>query len=93
MVNEFVASLNFGKSMRWGRRSDSFIRPIRFFSIMMDNEIVEGELFGVKSSNLSYGHRMDSYDKADEMQCYFFHLNTIMFSLLSEKVKIVILNI
>ena len=62
MVNEFVASLNFGKSMRWGSRSDSFIRPIRFFSIMMDNEIVEGELFGVKSSNLSYGHRMDSYE-------------------------------
>ncbi len=44
MVNEFVASLNFGKSMRWGSRSDSFIRPIRFFSIMMDNEIVEGEV-------------------------------------------------
>ena len=31
MVNEFVESLNFGKSMRWGSRSDSFIRPIRFF--------------------------------------------------------------
>ena len=62
MVNEFVASLNFGKSMRWGSRSDSFIRPIRFFSIMMDNEIIEGELFGVKSSNLSFGHRMDSYE-------------------------------
>src|SRR5574344_2547669 len=62
MVNEFVSSLNFGKSMRWGSRSDSFIRPIRFFSIMMDNEIVEGELYRVNSSNVSYGHRIDSYE-------------------------------
>lgn len=62
MVNEFVNSLNFGKSMRWGSRSDSFIRPIRFFSMMIDSEIVEGELFGVKSANISYGHRMDSYE-------------------------------
>ncbi|QKF73424.1 glycyl-tRNA synthetase, beta chain [Aliarcobacter faecis] len=62
MVNEFVNSLNFGKSMRWGSRSDSFIRPIRFFSMMIDSEIIEGELFGVKSANISYGHRMDSYE-------------------------------
>ena len=60
MVNEFVSSLNFGKSMRWGSRSDSFIRPIRFFTIMLENEVVEAWLFGVKSSNISYGHRMVS---------------------------------
>lgn len=62
MVNEFISSLNFGKSMRWGSRSDSFIRPIRFFTIMLADEIVEGELFGVKSSNFSYGHRMNSFE-------------------------------
>ncbi len=62
MVNEFISSLSFGKSMRWGSRSDSFVRPIRFFSMMLDSEIIEGELFGVKSSNISYGHRMESYE-------------------------------
>ena len=30
--------------------------------MMLDSEIIEGELFGVKSSNISYGHRMESYD-------------------------------
>ncbi len=62
MVNEFVASLNFGKSMRWASRTDSFIRPIRSLSILLGEEIVDAELFGVKSSNFSFAHRMVSYE-------------------------------
>ena len=62
MVNEFVHSLNFGKSMRWGSRTDSFIRPIRSLSIILGEEIVDAELFGVKSSNFSFAHRMVSYE-------------------------------
>lgn len=62
MINEFIASLVFGKSMRWGSRSDSFIRPIRSLAIVLGEEIVEGELFGVKSSNKSFAHRMVSYE-------------------------------
>lgn len=62
MVNEFVATLNFGKSMRWGSRTDSFIRPIRTLCMMLGEEVVEGELFGISSKNISYGHRMVSYE-------------------------------
>lgn len=62
MINEFISSLNFGKSMRWGSRTDSFIRPIRTLSIVLGEEVVDANLFGVKSSNFSYGHRMDSYE-------------------------------
>ncbi|RXK06205.1 glycine--tRNA ligase subunit beta [Halarcobacter bivalviorum] len=62
MINEFIASLEFGKSMRWASRSDSFIRPIRSLSILLGEEIVEAELFGVKSSNFSFAHRMVSYE-------------------------------
>lgn len=62
MVNEFVHSLNFGKSMRWASRTDSFIRPIRSLSILLGDEIVDAELFGVKSSNFSFAHRMVSYE-------------------------------
>lgn len=62
MVNEFVHSLNFGKSMRWASRTDSFIRPIRSLSIILGEEIVDAELFGVKSSNFSFAHRMVSYE-------------------------------
>ena len=62
MVNEFISSLNFGKSMRWASRTDSFIRPIRSLAIMLGDQIVEGELFGVKSSNFAFAHRMVSYE-------------------------------
>ena len=62
MINEFIHSLNFGKSMRWASRTDSFIRPIRNLSIILGEEIVDAELFGVKSSNYSFAHRMVSYE-------------------------------
>ncbi|MGB7403807.1 MAG: glycine--tRNA ligase subunit beta [Arcobacter sp.] len=62
MVNEFINALDFGKSMRWASRTDSFIRPIRSLIMMLGEEIVEGELYGVKSSNKSFAHRMVSYE-------------------------------
>ncbi len=62
MVNEFVGKLNFGKSMRWGDRADSFIRPIRGLSIVLGDELIDGELFGVQSSKTSFAHRMVSYE-------------------------------
>ena len=62
MINEFIHSLNFGKSMRWASRTDSFIRPIRSLSVLLGEEIVDAELFGVKSSNYSFAHRMVSYE-------------------------------
>jgi glycyl-tRNA synthetase beta chain len=62
MVNEFILSLNFGKSMRWASRTDSFIRPIRSLSIILGEQSVDAELFGVKSSNFSFAHRMVSYE-------------------------------
>jgi len=65
MVNQFIASLDFGKSMRWGSLKDSFIRPIRGLSIMLGDQIVEGELYGQISSANSYPHRMVSYEHFD----------------------------
>jgi len=65
MVNEFISKLNFGKSMKWGSRKDSFIRPIRGLSIVLGDHLVDGELYGMKSSKSSFAHRMVSYDKFD----------------------------
>ena len=62
MVNEFISKLNFGKSMRWGSRKDSFIRPIRGLSIVLGDDLVAGELFGVNSTKSSFAHRMVSYE-------------------------------
>ena len=62
IVDEFLKSLNFGKSMRWGYNEESFIRPIRSIACLFGNEVVKFNSFGVTSSNLSYPHRHISYE-------------------------------
>jgi len=48
--------------MRWGNRKDEFIRPIRWLQVRLADEVLDVELFGVKSSSQTYVHRMVSYE-------------------------------
>ncbi len=57
LIVEFLKSLNFGKSMRWGEYKESFIRPIRWAGVLFGCEDVKIELFGVSSKCETYGHR------------------------------------
>ncbi|HIM93717.1 MAG TPA: glycine--tRNA ligase subunit beta, partial [Campylobacterales bacterium] len=58
MIEKWIASMSFGKMMRWGSKSDEFIRPIRWLQVRLDNELVDVEIFGVKSDTKTYIHRM-----------------------------------
>ncbi|MGH2304925.1 glycine--tRNA ligase subunit beta [Campylobacter taeniopygiae] len=62
MINKFLKSLNFGKSMRWGDHSFEFIRAIRNIACVLGDQLVEFEIFGVKSSKKTFIHRSVSYD-------------------------------
>ncbi len=62
MIEEFLNSLEFGKSMRWGQTQESFIRPIRWLGVLLGNKSVDFELYGVNSSKVTYVHRTISYD-------------------------------
>lgn len=62
MVDRFIKSLNFGKSMRWGDGKDSFIRPIRWIGCMLGDEYVGFKTFGIESKYFSYGHRALGYE-------------------------------
>jgi len=62
MINSFLQSLNFGKSMRWGSRSDSFIRPVRWLNVTLGQDGVESELFGVSCQKMTYVHRSSSFE-------------------------------
>jgi len=62
MINNFLQSLNFGKSMRWGSRSDSFIRPVRWLNVTLGQDGVESELFGVSCQKMTYVHRSSSFE-------------------------------
>ncbi|QKG29104.1 glycine--tRNA ligase subunit beta [Campylobacter sp. RM16187] len=63
MIEKFLLSLNFGKSMRWGDGKFDFIRPIRSFLVILGDEVVKFNKFDVDSSNSIYQHRSISYDK------------------------------
>lgn len=63
MINLFIKKLDFGKSMRWGSLSESFIRPIRGLTVLLGEELIDATLYGVSSAKTSFAHRMVSYDK------------------------------
>jgi len=62
MIETLLEKLSFGKSMRWGEQKKSFIRPIRWIGCMLDNQVIDCTLYGVKSANKSYGHRTLSFE-------------------------------
>ncbi|WP_321778175.1 glycine--tRNA ligase subunit beta [Sulfurimonas sp.] len=62
IISEWIKSLSFGKSMRWGSLNESFIRPIRWVNVMLDDKLVNIELFGVKSSKITFVHRISNFE-------------------------------
>ncbi len=62
MIKKWIASMNFGKMMRWGDRRDEFIRPIRWLQVRLDNESIGVTLFGVKSNTKTFLHRVVSFE-------------------------------
>ncbi|MFA5453892.1 MAG: glycine--tRNA ligase subunit beta [Sulfurimonas sp.] len=65
IIDEWIKSLEFGKSMRWGSLSESFIRPIRWVNVLFGDELVELELFGVKSAKRTFVHRISNFEALD----------------------------
>ncbi|HEV2523519.1 MAG TPA: glycine--tRNA ligase subunit beta, partial [Gammaproteobacteria bacterium] len=57
LLTETLNALPFGRRMRWGARTDSFVRPIHWVVLLLDHKVIQAEIFGIKSSNLTYGHR------------------------------------
>jgi glycyl-tRNA synthetase beta chain len=62
MLQAWISSLDFGKSMRWGSSSESFIRPIRWVNVLLEDALVDVELFGVKSAKHTFVHRISNFD-------------------------------
>ena len=65
IIKEWINSLDFGKSMRWGSLDESFIRPIRWINVLLGDELVDVELFGVKSKKATFVHRISRFESLD----------------------------
>lgn len=57
MLKRLIISLHFPKSMRWGNGNLRFVRPIHWILALYDNDIVPFEVDGIKSGNITRGHR------------------------------------
>ena len=57
ILKDIVLSLTFPKSMKWGNKKIKFARPIQWFLALLNDEIVEFEIEGIKSDRKSHGHR------------------------------------
>lgn len=62
MIEKWLQSLNFGKTMRWGSGEFEFIRAIRSLVCVLGDELVEFQSYGVKSAKKTFVHRSVSYD-------------------------------
>ncbi|MBN2823851.1 MAG: glycine--tRNA ligase subunit beta [Campylobacterales bacterium] len=62
MLSKWLGSMSFGKMMRWGSRSEEFIRPVRWLQVRLGDDVVPLSLYGVESANLTFVHRMVSFE-------------------------------
>lgn len=57
ILPEAVKSVTFPKAMRWGGKNMRFARPIRWMVTLLNDNVLEFDLEGIKSSNITKGHR------------------------------------
>ncbi|MFK5938790.1 MAG: glycine--tRNA ligase subunit beta [Sulfurimonas sp.] len=92
IIQAWIKSLDFGKSMRWGSLDESFIRPIRWVNILLGDALVPMTLFGVDSAKKTFVHRIANFDAVfiDGAKDYFDTLKnggvTLFPKLRSEKI-------
>lgn len=56
-LHGILTSMTFPKNMRWGAHEFKFVRPIKWMVAMLGSETVDLEITGVKSGNVTRGHR------------------------------------
>lgn len=69
---KIISSLKLPKSMRWGNSPLRYFRPIQWILAILDKDVISFELDGIKSGNVSYGHRFlsPSADRIEDPSMY-----------------------
>ncbi|WP_338884081.1 glycine--tRNA ligase subunit beta [Xenorhabdus sp. TH1] len=57
MVSSSLSKLPIPKLMRWGDKQTQFVRPVHTVTMLLDSEVVEGEILGIQSDRIIRGHR------------------------------------
>ncbi|MGR6979852.1 glycine--tRNA ligase subunit beta [Testudinibacter sp. P27/CKL/0425] len=56
MVSQALAKLPIPKTMRWGDKSEQFVRPVHTVALLLGDELIQGEILGVASATTVRGH-------------------------------------
>lgn len=57
LVERALAALPIPKRMRWGARSEEFVRPVHWVVMLHGAEVVPAEILGIPTGNATRGHR------------------------------------
>lgn len=57
LVADALKALPVPKPMRWGERDYAFVRPVHWLLLLHGEQVVDGEVLGLKADRMSRGHR------------------------------------
>lgn len=57
IVQQTLDTLPIPKRMRWAARRDEFVRPVKWLLMLLGEDVVPAEIYGVASGNTTRGHR------------------------------------
>lgn len=63
IISSVIKKLPITKPMRWSNHDYAFVRPVHWILLKFDSETIEINLLGLKSGNVTYGHRFLSSSK------------------------------
>jgi glycyl-tRNA synthetase beta chain len=58
IVADALGDLPIPKPMRWGDHDYAFVRPVHWIIILLGSQVIDAEIFGIKSGRDSRGHRI-----------------------------------
>ena len=57
IIEDAVYAMKLPIAMKWGNNIGPFIRPLKWICALLNDSVINVELFGIKSANITYGHR------------------------------------
>ncbi|QOP43451.1 glycine--tRNA ligase subunit beta [Sulfurimonas sediminis] len=65
IIHTWLKSLDFGKSMRWGSLHESFIRPVRWVNVQLDDTLVPMHMYGIDAAKTTRVHRIANFNPVE----------------------------
>ncbi|MCG8708415.1 glycine--tRNA ligase subunit beta [Brenneria sp. 4F2] len=93
MVSTALAKLPIPKLMRWGDNDTQFVRPVHTVVMLLDNELIPGQVLGIDSARTVRGHRFMgeaefTIDNADQYPDILLERGKVMADYDARKAKI-----